>query len=105
MNLDLVPEHLPVIAARLGISAADLMQMLSSAVPAALPLQPGLDDVSAMIPQAFAKHAQLFFPSTTDGVAGGAAGAAALPDVSVAYVVSDIDGGLEVHTTGVKFGK
>lgn len=70
MNLDLVPEHLPVIAARLGISAADLMQMLSSAVPAALPLQPGLDDVSAMIPQAFAKHAQLFFPSTTDGVAG-----------------------------------
>lgn len=104
MNLDLVPEHLPVIASQLGVSAADLMQMLGSVASVAVPLPPGLDDVSACIPTAFGHQAGLVLPCTANGVAHGVNGAEALPEVSVSYTVTDVSGGAQVLSNGSSFG-
>ncbi|MFI5535251.1 hypothetical protein ACIA5H_02560 [Nocardia sp. NPDC051900] len=89
MHLAVDPDHLPVIASQLGVSAEDLMLMLGAAAPLAVPAPPGLDDVSALIPTACAKQAGLFFPTTANGVALGTDGAVALPEVGVAFAFGD----------------
>ena|ERR1700730_3708760 len=104
MNLDVVPEYLPVIAAQLGISGADLMQMLGSAASCAVPASPALDYVSQLIPPAFGDQAGLFFPCTANGVTQGLDGAVTLPVVGGAYSGSDVMGSGEVLATAV-FGK
>ncbi|WP_433525836.1 hypothetical protein ACQPZ2_13520 [Nocardia pseudovaccinii] len=105
MNLDIVPDHLPVIAAQLGISAAELIQMLGSVASASIPLPPGLDDVSACIPQAFGNQAARVLPCTANGVAHGVNGAEALPGVGVFFAVTDVGGGGEVLSNAVIAGK
>ncbi|WP_327100843.1 PE domain-containing protein [Nocardia vinacea] len=105
MNLDLLPGELPVIAARLGISAEDLMAMLSSAAPESVPVPPGLDDVSKLIPAAFGKHAVAFFPTTANGVVQGVDGAAALPQVDFSYTTTDVHDGGQVLSRGTVFEK
>ncbi|MFE9327729.1 hypothetical protein ACIHDR_40085 [Nocardia sp. NPDC052278] len=105
MNLDLVPGELPVIAARLGISADDLMLMLHSAAPASVPVQPGQDDVSAFIPLAFGAHAISFFPSTVHGALQGLDGAVTLPEIDISYTVNDVHYGAHVLSNGTVFDK
>ncbi|WP_063046143.1 PE domain-containing protein [Nocardia pseudovaccinii] len=105
MNLDIVPDHLPVIAAQLGISAADLMQMLGSVASASIPLPPGLDDVSACIPEAFGNQAARVLPCTANGVAHGVNGAEKLPEVGVSFAVTDTGGGAQVLSSAVIVGK
>ncbi|MFX0579081.1 hypothetical protein [Nocardia nepalensis] len=100
MNLDIVPEHLPVIAARLGISSGDLMTMIGQNLPAACPAPPGLDDISALIPECFGVQASLFFPSTECLATQGTDGACALPEVGTAYSVMDVLDGTEVIIEG-----
>ncbi|WP_433733156.1 PE domain-containing protein [Nocardia sp. CA-129566] len=104
MNLDIVPEHLPVIASRLGISAADLMQMLGSVASVSIPLPPGFDDVSACIPEAFGNQAARVLPCTAHGVAHGVNGAEALPEVSGSFAVTDSFGGAQVLSHAVIVG-
>ncbi|MEV6255670.1 MULTISPECIES: PE domain-containing protein [unclassified Nocardia] len=96
MYLAVDPDHLPVIASQLGVSAEDLMLMLGAAAPVAVPFPPGLDDVSALIPAACGKQAGLFFPTTANGVAMGSEGAVALPEVGVAFAAGDMVGGTQV---------
>ncbi|MFI6776243.1 hypothetical protein [Nocardia sp. NPDC050412] len=105
MNLDVVPDYLPVIASQLGVSATDLMQMLGSVATVAVPFPPGLDDVSACIPTAFGRQAELVFPCTANGVVHGVNGAEALPEVGVSYAVTDVGGGAEVISNTVIVGK
>ncbi|WP_040698614.1 PE domain-containing protein [Nocardia vinacea] len=105
MNLDVVPDHFPAIASQLGVSAADLMQMLGAVATVAVPLPPGLDDVSACIPTAFGDQAGLVLPCTANGVAKGVNGAEALPEIAVAHVVTDGAGGVEVLSNAVVAGK
>jgi hypothetical protein len=101
MYLAVDPDQHPVIASQLGISAEDLMLMLGAAAPVAVPMPPGLDDVSALIPAACAKQAGLFFPTTANGVAMGCEGAVALPTVGVAFTAGDVAGGAQVASTPV----
>lgn len=105
MNLDFIPGELLGLAARLGVSAEDLMAMLSSAAPESVPVSPGLDDVSKLIPAAFGKHAVAFFPTTANGVVQGADGAAELPKVDFSYTTTDGHGGGQVLSRGTVFEK
>ncbi|MEV2226055.1 hypothetical protein AB0E01_40245 [Nocardia vinacea] len=105
MNLDIVPDHLPVIASQLGITAADLMQMLGSVASASVPLPPGFDDVSACIPEAFGNQAARVLPCTANGVAHGVNGAEKLPEVGVSFSVTDVGGGAQVLSNAVIVGK
>ncbi|WP_433710585.1 hypothetical protein ACQP2U_30240 [Nocardia sp. CA-084685] len=105
MNLDFVPGELPVIAARLGISADDLMLMLHSKAPASVPMQPGHDDISPFIPAFFGAHAISFFPATVDGAFQGARGAVTLPEIDISYTVNDEHYGAHVVRNGVVFDK
>ncbi|MEU6189844.1 hypothetical protein [Nocardia sp. NPDC047038] len=101
MYLAVDPDHLPVIASQLGVSAEDLMLMLGTAAPVAVPAPPGLDDVSALIPTACAKQAGIFFPTTANGVAMGTDGAVALPVVGDTFAAGDLCGGTEVAVAAV----
>ncbi|MGO4617656.1 hypothetical protein AB4305_27545 [Nocardia sp. 2YAB30] len=105
MNLAVVPEHLTVIASQLGVSAEDLMLMLGAATAAAVPLSPGEDDVSKLIPAACAKQAGLFFPKTANGVALGSDGAVELPKVGVAFAEGDTGGSAQVLNCASAFGE
>ncbi|MFE7744984.1 hypothetical protein [Nocardia sp. NPDC057455] len=103
MHLAVDPDHLPVIASQLGVSAEDLLLMLGAAAPVAVPAPPGLDDVSALIPTACAKQAALFFPTTANGVALGCDGAVALPETGVAFAAGDVAGGGQVLSRAAAF--
>ncbi|MBF6164678.1 PE domain-containing protein [Streptomyces gardneri] len=103
MHLAVDPDHLPVIASQLGVSAEDLLLMLGAAAPVAVPAPPGLDDVSALIPAACAKQAGLFFPATAKGVFVRSEGAVALPEVGVAFAAGDAAGGGQVLSRAAAF--
>ncbi|WP_433683876.1 hypothetical protein [Nocardia sp. CA-119907] len=105
MNLDIVPDHLPVIAAQLGISAADLMQMLGSVASVSIPMPPGLDDVSSCIPEAFGSQAARVLPCTANGVAQGVNHTEKLPEVAASFSVTDLGGGAQVLSSAVIVGK
>ncbi|WP_040775627.1 hypothetical protein [Nocardia pneumoniae] len=105
MYLAVAQEHLPVIASQLGVSAEDLMLMLGAAAPAAVPLPPGQDDVSKLIPAACGKQAGAFFPCTANGVGLGIDGAVELPKVAVAFTDGDVHGGAHVGSRSAAFGE
>ncbi|WP_039804929.1 hypothetical protein [Nocardia araoensis] len=103
MHLAVDWDHLPVIASQLGVSAEDLMLMLGAAAPLAVPLSPGADDVSALIPAACAKQAGLFFPKTANGVCVGTDGADALPEIGAAFAAGDMTGHGQVLSRAAAF--
>ena len=105
MNLGIVPDHLPVIAARLDVIAAELMQMLGSVALVSIPSAPGADGVSACIPAAFGGQAGRVLPCTATGVAYGVNRAEKLPEVSAAFCVTDEIGSSQVLSNAVVVGK
>ncbi|MEV6325735.1 hypothetical protein AB0M45_31900 [Nocardia sp. NPDC051787] len=105
MYLAVAPEHLPVIAAQLGVSMEDLILMLGAAAPAAVPAPPGLDDVSALIEGACVNQAALFFRSTAAAAALGIDGTVELPKVGVAFAEGDLRGGAQILSRSAAFGE
>lgn len=101
MDLEIIPEHLPPIAAQLLGSAVDLMAEVMVVADVSVPVPPGLDDVSAMIPGGFGNQAERFFPATADGVVLGADGAGALPKAAAGYTAGDTLGGGVVSSSPV----
>ncbi|MCC3326374.1 hypothetical protein [Nocardia abscessus] len=103
MFVEITPEHLPIIAAQLGISTADLVQEIGTSAAGAVPMSPAIDDVSLMMPEVFGVYGAGFFGHTVQGVAYGVDGEAQLPQVGAAYSGEDILDGAHVSSVGTTF--
>ncbi|MGK8520049.1 PE domain-containing protein [Nocardia asteroides] len=103
MFVEVTPEHLPMIAAQLGISTADLIAEIGTSAAAAVPVPPAIDDVSLMMPEVFGAYGTGFFGHTVQGVAYGTDGEMQLPQVGAAYSGEDILDGAQVRSVGTTF--
>ena len=96
-------ERMHANGTRIGVSAADLMQAVTSGAPALVPLAPGNDDVSLLFPFVLSSFAESIVSCTAQGCAFGSDGAAAVPEAAVSFSGSDILGGEAVKAQGAEF--
>lgn len=105
MDLEVTPEHLPVVSSQLDLIADMTITSLVQTASTCVVFPPALDALSLMVlPQITAVYGQSFFDCVGDGFVHRQVGSAALPPTAVAYSGSDIINGAGITSTSAPLG-